>query len=457
MHKPAWTGPERGPTRALLAGLCAATLTAVSLSHLPGIHFSSWESLLAGALLGVALVSPAAFVSSLGMRPRPANSDPIPWRSALNIALIAAWLAPLALLSRQDSIWILPVVGIFVTVMGISLWPTQEIADLASSSPDNPELFTPLQSRSWSRQAAAFGAILCAEAGAAAGAARHLLAGTLLIVLASGVWLYAFRENWKLRSDEFHARRALGVAALALFFTVIGLLPFVRRGYLGGPSAGRFTTRARHVSAQTGARNGEEGYIAIELWPEQQPTTLVAPVPVRQGAIAGKKNSPLVIPFSGVYWFFKSPDLTLPPKPREAHGSPEMFNIHSTDRRSLSMQARQNLGTVVDLSCCQSIRIGIRNSDRYPGTVSIELVLTDTTSPSRPSVSLGRKPVRSTRPWMLYDHRPPTNEVLEYAVPASSRIHRFDEVMVIFWLDRDRSFAAAKMDIENFVLVPRGA
>jgi len=58
---------------------------------------------------------------------------------------------------------------------------------------------------------------------------------------------------------------------------------------------------------------------------------------------------------------------------------------------------------------------------------------------------------------MLYDHRPPTNEVLEYAVPASSRIHRFDEVMVIFWLDRDRSFAAAKMGIENFVLVPHGA
>jgi hypothetical protein len=29
--------------------------------------------------------------------------------------------------------------------------------------------------------------------------------------------------------------------------------------------------------------------------------------------------------------------------------------------------------------------------------------------------------------------------------------------MVIFWLDRDRSFAAAKMGIENFVLVPHGA
>lgn len=448
-------GCERGSTRAVLAGLFAAALTAFSVSHLPGIHFSSWGSLLVGALLGVLLVSLAAFVSSLGMRRNP--SHPMPEHAALKAALIAAWIAPLALLCRQDSIWILPVVAIFVALAGMSLWPARETAGLAETPPDDPQLFTPLESPTWPRQAAAFGVILCGEAGAAIGATRHLLAGTLLVMLASGVWLYVFRENWKLRSDEVRARHAVPVAVFAILFTVIGLLPFLRRGYVGGPGSGRFATRASHVSTQTGARNAEEGYIAIELWPERQPAVLIVPTPVRKSAVGGKKSSPLVIPFSGVYWFFKSPDLSLPPKPREAHGSPEMFDIHSTDRRSLSMQARQNLGAFVDLSCCRSVRIGIRNSDRYPGTVSIELVLTDTASPGRPSISLGRKLVRSTRPWMLYDHRPPTNEVLEYAVPANLRIHRFDEVMVIFWLDQDRAFAAAKMGIENFVLVPRGA
>ncbi len=314
-----------------------------------------------------------------------------------------------------------------------------------------------LHSPSWWRQAAAFAAIILAETGAMTGVSRHLLGGTLLVVLASGIWLYAFRENWIARSDVFRPGRALAIAFFAILFTAIGLLPFLRRGYSGGPGAGRFTAHSRHVSAQSGARNQEEGYIAIELWPERQPATLIAPQPVGKSTAGGKKTSPLVIPFSGVYWFFKSPDLSLPPKPRDAHGSPEMFDIHATDRRSLFMQAHQNLGTLVDLSCCSSIRIGIRNSDRYPDTVSIELVLTDTTSPGRPAISLGKKPVRSTRPWMLYDHRPPTTEVLEYAVPRSSRIHRFDEVTVIFWLDPNRSFAAAKMGIENFVLVPHGA
>lgn len=455
MHKPAFTGPARGSTRALLAGLFAAALTAVSLSHLPGIHFSSWGSLLVAAVLALALVSLAAFLSSLGMTR--SSSDPLPWRAAFNSALIAAWLAPIALFSRQGSIWILPAVGIFVTMAGISLWPSQKAAELASPSSDDPELFTQLQSRSWSRQAAAFAAVLCAEAGAATGISRHLLSGTLLVVLASGVLLYVFRENWKMRSNEPTTRRALSLAALAVVFTAVGLLPFVRRGYAGGLASGRFAANASHALSQTRARTLEDGYIAIELWPEQKPATLLAPIPVRKGTAAGKKNSPQVIPFSGVYWFFKAPDLTLPPAPREAHGSPEMFNIHSTDRRALSMQARQNLGTLVDLSCCSRIRIGIRNSDHYPGTVSIELVLTDTAAPGRPSISLGRKLVRSTRPWTLYDHRSPASEVLEYAVPPNSRIHRFDEVMVIFWLDRDRSFAAAKMGIENFVLVPRGA
>lgn len=455
MQKPALTGPEQGSTRAILAGLFAAALTAVSISHLPGIHFSSWESLLVGALLGFALVSLAAFLSSLGMGRTRSASDPMPWRAAFNSAVIAAWLAPIALFSRQGSMWILPAVGIFVTMAGISVWPSHNAAELASPSSDGPELFTQLQSRSWSRQAAAFAAVFFAEAGGATGISRHLLGGTLLVVLASGVLLYVFRENWKMRSNEPTFRRALSLTALAIVFTTVGLLPFVRRGYAGGPGSGRFAARATRVPSQM--RNSEDGYIAIELWPEQKPVTLLAPMPVRKGGAAGKRNSPQVIPFSGVYWFFKAPDLTLPPTPREAHGSPEMFNIHSTDRRALSMQARQNLGTLVDLSCCRSIRIGIRNSDRYPGTVSIELVLTDNSAPGRPSISLGRKLVRSTRPWMLYDHRPPTNEVLEYAVPPNSRIHRFDEVMVIFWLDRDRSFVAAKMGIENFVLVPHGA
>ena len=454
MQRPV-AGSERGSTRAVLAGLFAAALTAFSVSHLPGIHFSSWGSLLVGAVSGVLLVSLAAFVGSLGTRR--SASHPMPWHPALRAALIAAWIAPLALLSREDSIWTLPVTGILVAVGGIALWPFHDSAEPATPPADSVDLFLLLKSQSWSRQAAAFGAVVCAEAGAMIGASRHLLAGTFLVMLAVGAWLFVFRENWKLRSEEMHARRAVCVAAFAILFTVIGLLPLLRRGYASGSGSGRSATRARHVSAQTGAPNEEEGYIAIKLWPEQSPRPMVAPAPVGKGTVPGKKNAPLVIPFSGVYWFFKSPDLALPPRPREAHGSPEMFNIHSTDRRALSMQARQNLGTLVDLSCCSSIRIGIRNSDRYPGTVSIELVVTDTTALGRPSISLGRKLVRSTRPWMLYDHRPGTSEVLEYMLPQNSRIHRFDEVMVIFWLDPDRSFAAAKMGIENFVLVPRGA
>lgn len=452
------TGPRNAGS--LLTGLSAGALTAVSISYLPAIRFFSWTSLLAGAALRVFLVFLAAFVTSLGIHRN--SKSAMPGRAALKPAVMAVWLAPLALLLRQRSIWMLAVVGIFVAIVGMTFYRREEHALVpeggSAEHPNRPELFSLIESPSGIRQAYVFAAVVCAEAGVMAGASQHLLRGTLLVVTASAVWLYASRETWRYSSSELSRSRAFRAAALAVLFTAIGLLPFLRRGYPDGSGTGRFAAHYRHVSAQTGAGNGEEGYIAIELWPQQQPTPLIAPAPLHKGKnTRGKQSSPLVIPFSGVYWFFKSPDLSLPPKPREAHGSPEMFDIHSTDRHSLSMQAHQNLGTLVDLSCCRSIKIGIRNSDRYPGTVSIELVLTDTTSPGRPAISLGRKLVRSTRPWMLYDHRPPTTEVLEYAVPPNSRIHQFDEVMVIFWLDRDRSFAAAKMGIENFVLVPHGA
>src|SRR5439155_7049663 len=182
---------------------------------------------------------------------------------------------------------------------------------------------------------------------------------------------------------------------------------------------------------------------------------LVVPVPILGNSISAARRTPLIIPFAGVYWFFKAPDLRLPKKPHEADGTPEVFNIHATDRHALSMEAHQNLGTLVDLSCCSEIQIAIRNADRYPGTVSLELIVINTTLGGRPSQSLGRSTVRSTQAWKLYDDRPPTKEILHFTVPANSRITRFDEVMVVLRLDSDRSFAAAKMGIQQFVLVPR--
>ena len=133
-----------------------------------------------------------------------------------------------------------------------------------------------------------------------------------------------------------------------------------------------------------------------------------------------------------------------------------MFAIHSTDWRPLRMEAHQNLGTLIGLDCCGTIQVAIRNADEYPTSISLEVVLVDTTAPGKPSQSLGRMYIVSRRRWKSDDHPQPSRENFNFLIPSNSAIHRFDEVRVLFRLDGFRARAAAKIGIDHFTLVPRG-
>lgn len=199
--------------------------------------------------------------------------------------------------------------------------------------------------------------------------------------------------------------------------------------------------------------------MGIVLWPKRQTyTKLIAPTPIsfRQKPSSKERERPLIVPFQGVYWFYRAPDVQPPAKSREAQGSPEIFDIRSTDRLPLSMEARQNLGSLIDLGCCSRIQVAIRNADRYPRSVSLELVLVDTASPGRPHQSLGMQNVNSTRPWRLYQDRSPATETLSFAIPFRSAIRLFDEIHKVFHLDVDRADAGARIGIDHLTLVPRG-
>jgi hypothetical protein len=202
-----------------------------------------------------------------------------------------------------------------------------------------------------------------------------------------------------------------------------------------------------------------DAYSGIVLWPKRQThTRLIAPSPMswNQKFPSNQHWNPLIIPFDGVYWFFREPDIQPPAKSRQAEGSPEMFDIHSTDWHPLSMEAHQNLGTLIGLDCCERIQVAIRNADAYPTSISLELILVDTTAPGKPSQSLGRVDIFSNRRWELHDGPQPTSETLNFSIPSNSVIHRFNEVTVLFRLDGFRAQTAAKIGIDNFTLVPRG-
>ncbi len=454
-----------------LAGLIAATITAFAMCRLPAPHFMSWSHLLTSATERVFAVFLAATLSNVGLYRTKGACGASRWHFPSRMALSAIWLAPLALSISEDSAWALPITTTFIVGIGTSfrLLPNasdNEIPSLVNAC--ETSAFSLLESPHSFKQFFAVGAALCAEAGALATLGGHLLGGTLLVAISSAVWVYALKHLLPRISDEsFRSRSHVPIPfVLAILFTAVGLMPHLGGGHEFGGSgiSGKHRVSARSEEARHGkaaqapleGSAAQDAYEGIVLWPKQVPTKLVAPVAIFGNSISAERRTPLIIPFAGVYWFFKAPDLRLPKKPHEAHGTPEVFNIHATDRHALSMEAHQNLGTLVDLSCCSEIQIAIRNADRYPGTVSLELIVINTSLRGRPSQSLGKNTVRSTRAWKLYDDRLPTNEILHFIVPANSRISRFDEVMVVFRLDSDRSFAAAKMGIESFVLIPHG-
>jgi hypothetical protein len=106
----------------------------------------------------------------------------------------------------------------------------------------------------------------------------------------------------------------------------------------------------------------------------------------------------------------------------------------------MAMEAHQKLEHPIDLSCCSEIQIAISNADRYPSTVTLELILIDNGSPQ----SLGTATVPA---------RP--DALLRFPVPASSAIRQFNEIEVVFHRDRVRIDRSARIAIERFVLAPR--
>ena len=120
------------------------------------------------------------------------------------------------------------------------------------------------------------------------------------------------------------------------------------------------------------------------------------------------------------------------------------------------MQAHQNFGALIDLNCCSKVQIALSNADRHPGTVSVELVVVNTSLAGRPSQSLGQAMVTSTLRWKPYDDRPPVEEILTFGIPAAPAIRQFDEARVLFQLHAPRADTSAKISIQRFLLVPRG-
>lgn len=193
----------------------------------------------------------------------------------------------------------------------------------------------------------------------------------------------------------------------------------------------------------------------VILWPEIQPVTLLlAPLPVSGSGYAAPAH-PLTIPFGGEYWMFRWLVSNRPPSSSfYERGTPAHLSFSTTDRWPLQMEAHQKLEQPIDIGWCGRIGVEIANADRFPGTVSLELVLSNTRFGATATESLGLAPVLST-PDLKADPVVPAAETLKFTVPAAGALTQFNEFQVIFRRARVRADKSARVAILRFVLSPR--
>ena len=282
---------------------------------------------------------------------------------------------------------------------------------------------------------------------------------------AAGLWLVAgivifqsikaagggVRKRTRRRTRDALATIILVSGFLRFIFL---LLPFGGGDQYGLPPPKKASASAIGQEGDSTSLDNSGDHTGIILLPEhEQHVTLVPPLPsMPRDLFDARHPNPITIPFYGAYWFFKLPDTKPPPNSYRTHGTPTEMTFFAPDSRPLMMEAHQNLGKLINLACCREIRIEIQNADRYPGTVSVELVLMNTREGQEGSVSLGSAPVTSAPG----EPDSPMKETLTFPIPARAAIRQFDEFMIRFPRRRTRIFRSAKVAIERFVLVPRG-
>lgn len=193
----------------------------------------------------------------------------------------------------------------------------------------------------------------------------------------------------------------------------------------------------------------------VELYPDVQPATkLVAPSSsALHRSVETSQDDPLSIPFNGVYWFWTGPSSLPPPTSIVMHGSPSARFFRSVDGEGMSMEAKQNLGFAVRPERFGSIEIDIQNADPFPNSVNILLKIRNTRIPDTPAQWLGMKEVSTPASQVGSLSR----QTLRFSIPATLAMGTFDELTVTYYLKGARVNRSARIAIDHFRLVPRGA
>lgn len=452
---------------AVSAGILAGGVTVAWLCPrlLPN-SLSILEALRVGVVLLAFVFAAASAVSSLAFTLLSGRADQEVRRIAFATAGIAVWCVPALVFLAASSVW--TIVSAIVLTGAAALFLRSQLPGRQVTVPDwTPprNLFEPPETPPAAKRLS--GALLTAimlEGGIGLALGGRLLEAALLLSVGTGVvlWRLGGARVRPILKPPRGAWKSVLTLAFAILFTFSGLSLFLRTDADGGRWSDLIRRRTgdddsgARARAAKGSLDVGGDFTGVILFPKPKPhMMLVPPLPSLAKGLSDSRAEPLSIPFFGVYWFFKRPDTRPPVTSFLTNGTPTDVTFRAVDHRPLSMEAHQSLGTLFDLSCCSAIEMAIRNADRYPATVGVELVLVNTSASGTPYQSLGVLNVNSTPPRPAQGDQTSYSETLRFPVPQTPVIKQFNELTIRFVLNLVRADRSARIAIEKFVLVPR--
>jgi hypothetical protein len=447
------------------AGLLNALIAGFVLCRLPEAHDPSLSSIALRAALYTAIGAAAGVMGTYVYWHAPASTlrddPPLPFSLfALVCAAGWVWVPAMVLFSEQVSAltaWVAAIAAFLLSgeIRRIVLLVVPPEQPQAESVAAERNLFAESLYRA-PAEPYGFAITLCIYGAGWAFADRsNMTAGALL---ALGACLFrlktTFLPNRDLRTVGEYRRAGLRLAAIALpavLVTVWALLDGVaHRNYLDAVNAARQGVEGsgghaqRKAEPKSAAHQGS-GYESVVLWPYPPRKQVVAPIELTPLLKAGT-TQPAVIRFDGQYWYLQPPDEHPGPQTHQAQGTPLDVHIASANSFPLTMEAHQFLRTPIRLARCREIQVEIENRETGPGLIGMAVWLKNSAEAGAPALYLGQQPIAGSAP---------DEETLAFAVPASGRIRRFDEITVMMLPDEGHQMVGPRIAIEQFELLPR--
>jgi hypothetical protein len=452
-----------------LFGLLAALGTSCLVCQVPAAFMYSWTAFFLRSiayLIGVA----AAGIAGTQILWILLSEKPTLNLRALFLTFAASWafLPSLVFFYREHSVYLLLATSLATAITAVSLkrltfTPAIEPEPLATTlQPNAPPDFSGLPSPSRRNLYWIVAISIAAQLSILLWLLNQIPLACLLLAIPSTVLAWqATTPSATPTSAPTHPNptRSYILYFVALIFTAIALLPWlnlplaIRINHL----LGRADVRSQNFHPRNHLALDASAFTSIVLYPPASKDKPKVIPPKPHAATMGQHlaaSKPLVIPFDGPYWYFQLPNTKPAPNAHIMHGKPTSMNMHATNDAPLQMEAHQHLTNSIAIDCCKQIDLALTNADNIPGLIAVEVLLTDSSSPTHPTQDLGQQTIASSRPAYFALVRAPVNETLHFNIPPS-KLRHFNEITVIFLPSNDRNLGGPKVSLQNFTLIPR--